>query len=256
VTNTANIARPYALVMKGGGMKGLAYIGTLRELQQRFPFDWYVGTSAGAVTAVLLAAGHSVDEMDTLLRKTDFEAFLDANPLQAVLNLLFFQGIYRARTFTAWLDRLLAEKLGSFDRVLLEHLPTHVTVYACKRDYGPIRFDSWDPERKSTPAAHAVRCSMSIPLFFTPEKEFGMNMFDGGMRYNYPVPPTVNGEPVPFIGLYLGPRIYEPHIKTSLVQDLLNIWTEAPDRERLRACREETIIIDTSPISTLDFFAL
>jgi len=50
---------PLALIMKGGGIKELAYVGTIEALSQHYRFYWYVGTSAEAVTAVLLGAGYS-----------------------------------------------------------------------------------------------------------------------------------------------------------------------------------------------------
>jgi hypothetical protein len=36
-----------ALIMKGGGVKGLAFAGAVRELQAHFQFQAFVGTSAG-----------------------------------------------------------------------------------------------------------------------------------------------------------------------------------------------------------------
>ena len=50
---------PFALIMKGGGIKGLAYVGAIEHLSQHHTFNWYVGTSAGAVAAVLLGAGYN-----------------------------------------------------------------------------------------------------------------------------------------------------------------------------------------------------
>jgi predicted acylesterase/phospholipase RssA len=43
---------PHAVVMKGGGVKGLAIAGALVELDDYFSFDRYVGTSAGAIVLV------------------------------------------------------------------------------------------------------------------------------------------------------------------------------------------------------------
>ena len=45
-----------ALIMKGGGIKGLAYVGALDLLRDQYDFEWFVGTSAGAITAILLAS--------------------------------------------------------------------------------------------------------------------------------------------------------------------------------------------------------
>jgi predicted acylesterase/phospholipase RssA len=55
-------SKEFALIMKGGGAKGLAYVGALQVLEQYgYKFTWFVGTSAGAITAVLLAAGYTAD---------------------------------------------------------------------------------------------------------------------------------------------------------------------------------------------------
>src|SRR5262249_50839548 len=53
---------PHAIVMKGGGVKGLAFAGALRELEQYYYFDRHVGVSAGAIAAVLLAADYTPQE--------------------------------------------------------------------------------------------------------------------------------------------------------------------------------------------------
>jgi hypothetical protein len=101
--------------------------------------------------------------------------------------------------------------------------------------------------------AYAVRCSVAIPFFFTPEKDQGLNVFDGGMRHNYPVKKLLEQTPgKPFIGLYLGDPIYTPR-KPSLLRDLLSISAEATDIEALESYRSETVVIDPKPITTLDF---
>lgn len=82
-----------ALIMKGGGIKGLAYIGAIKGLEEKYDFDWFIGTSAGAVTAILLGAGYSIEELKTILRKKDFRDFLDAPFHLRLPNLLFHKGL-------------------------------------------------------------------------------------------------------------------------------------------------------------------
>lgn len=56
------------LVLQGGGAKGLAHIGAIRELEaQQQPIRRVVGTSAGSIVAVLLVAGFSADEMQAAI---------------------------------------------------------------------------------------------------------------------------------------------------------------------------------------------
>jgi NTE family protein len=54
----------YDLVFEGGGAKGMVFVGALEEFyKQGHTHDRLLGTSAGAITAALVAAGYSVDEM-------------------------------------------------------------------------------------------------------------------------------------------------------------------------------------------------
>jgi predicted acylesterase/phospholipase RssA len=229
-----------ALIMKGGGIKGLAYVGALEELEKYYHFDWFIGTSAGAITAVLLAGGYTMGELKTTLK--------------ALFNLLFHHGLYPAGTFTKWLDDLLAAKLKSAKRVTLASLPHRATVYASRREKEALIFDGRDPATSRTSAAFAARCSMAIPLVFTPERDEGMNVFDGGLRHNYPVEALLGDPSQKFIGLYLGPRIYEGKAKPhGLLSDLSSIFLEAADADAIEKYRDSTIIIDARPISTLDF---
>src|SRR6266446_1832920 len=68
---------PHAIVMKGGGVKGLAFAGALLELEKYFWFDRHVGTSAGAIAAVLLAANYTPAELTQLLLNKNFQDFMD-----------------------------------------------------------------------------------------------------------------------------------------------------------------------------------
>jgi len=53
----------YDLVFEGGGAKGLAFVGALREFERRgHKPRRLIGTSAGSITACLIAAGYSSQE--------------------------------------------------------------------------------------------------------------------------------------------------------------------------------------------------
>jgi predicted acylesterase/phospholipase RssA len=241
----------FALVMKGGGLKGLACIGALRELQPFYNFDLYVGTSAGAIIAALLGAGYTAAEMEDILRDVNFSEFLSER-FKTVTNLIFYGGLFRGIELTNWVDVLLAKKLKSPTRVRFGQLPYHVRIYACRRDIDALIFDS--KQMPDMYVSYAVRCSVAIPLFFTPEREQGLHVFDGGMRHNYPVKKLLAQTPdKDFIGLYLGDPIYTPTAKPSVIGDLINISFEATDVEALREYSQKTVVIDPKPISTLDF---
>lgn len=72
------------LVFEGGGAKGMVFVGALDVLLQggEHQIGRLLGTSAGAITALLLAARYTVDEMLAALNEKDanrrpvFEAFM------------------------------------------------------------------------------------------------------------------------------------------------------------------------------------
>ena len=54
----------YDLVFEGGGAKGMVFVGACEEFFRRgHTVERLLGTSAGAITAALLAAGYTPDEM-------------------------------------------------------------------------------------------------------------------------------------------------------------------------------------------------
>ncbi len=74
----------YDMVFEGGGAKGSVFVGALKELESRgHTIRRLVGTSAGAITATLLAAGYTPDELlEAANEKLDdgkprFSSFMD-----------------------------------------------------------------------------------------------------------------------------------------------------------------------------------
>jgi len=77
----------FDLVFEGGGAKGMAFVGACQEFFSRgHTFDRVLGTSAGAISAALLAAGYSPDELIAALSEKDaegnpvFKAFMGPPP--------------------------------------------------------------------------------------------------------------------------------------------------------------------------------
>ena len=255
--NTSPEPIPYdqlALVMKGGGIKGLAYVGALEILQDYHEFDWYSGTSAGAIAALLLGSGHNVTELNEILASKNFGDFKDANLFQMIKNLIVEKGLYKADTFVEWIDGILSEKLESPVAVRLQDLPKRTTVYASRKDKKALIFDSHVEASKSQSASFAARCSMSIPYMFTPQSSEGMRVVDGGTQNNFPVDEILESkQDSNFIGLYLGDEVYKHKRKGLLLFDLIGIFTEATDPDILRKFKDKIVVIDPSPISTMQF---
>ncbi|GAB4577722.1 MAG: patatin-like phospholipase family protein [Anaerolineales bacterium] len=77
----------YDLVFEGGGAKGIVFVGAMQEFEARgHTVGRVMGTSAGAITATLLAAGYNANQMLEVINerlpngKPRFSSFMDVPP--------------------------------------------------------------------------------------------------------------------------------------------------------------------------------
>ena len=199
------------LVFEGGGVKGIGLAGAFAALQQHdFKHKNVAGTSAGAITAALVAAGYSSAELDGILLQVPFSEFKDKGWEDKVpligrgAGLLLERGIYEGRFFQTWMAELLAAKgitrFGQLvddkaespkNRYRLQVIASDVThrrMLVLPNDADHLGIDPDELE-----IAYAVRMSMSIPIFFEPVTHTNPRtgedhlIVDGGMLSNFPV---------------------------------------------------------------------
>lgn len=183
------------LVFEGGGVKGIAYVGAMQELENEGILDNIKrvgGTSAGSINAVLFAAGYDNEEIKDILRNLDFNDFKDDSwgMLRDMNRLREEFGWYKGDYFRDWIGELLQQKTGSANitfKSLLEHTGIALYVYASNLSthFGEIYSPEHTPRMRVVDAA---RRSMSIPLFFRAIRDDRDDVFvDGGAINNYPV---------------------------------------------------------------------
>lgn len=187
------------LVFEGGGVKGIAYVGALKGLENRQILEEIGrvgGTSAGAITAVLVGLNHSTDEIETILRELDFNKFKDDTwgVIRDTDRLLNEYGWFKGDFFRDWIAKIIRDKTGNSEA-------TFGDIAAMKTQKGfrdifligtnlSTRFSEVFSS-DHTPRmciADAARISMSIPLFFAAKRSFRNDVYvDGGVLDNYPV---------------------------------------------------------------------
>jgi predicted acylesterase/phospholipase RssA len=248
------------LIMKGGGVKGLAFAGAIRELEQHFSFHTFVGTSAGAIAAALLASGATGAQLEEKLRRKSFRDFLDGNLWLLPFRFPIMRGVHPGYSFVNWLRDELYERLRKSGSLTMKDLPKRAVIYASSTDAGEITFDKIG-ERKDTAVHTAVRCSISIPYCFDPQWVDNHRVYDGGLLNNYPVQIFLDQErlrnanaPQPnFVALYLGSDKPRPINPGWVLSDLIRISTDKNDPKIINQYRSRTILIDFEPIGTMDF---
>src|SRR5947208_12131217 len=97
------------LVFQGGGVKGIAYVGVLDALERAGVLSTVThvaGTSAGAITAALVACGATAADLADALTHTSFASFADGRGgvIGDVDRLIQSgYGIHPGQTIEAWL---------------------------------------------------------------------------------------------------------------------------------------------------------
>jgi NTE family protein len=188
------------LVLEGGGVKGIGHVGALSVLAERgYRFQRVAGTSVGALVAAFVAAGLSVERMETLMRpgadphSIDYHKVVGSHPpllggVEDAISLLLAKGAhssgYLADFIASTLRRETRGRVTTFGdlrldddrRDLAENQRYRLVVMVADVSRGSLVRLPWDlgvygytaADRDAMPIAEAVRASISIPFFFKP----------------------------------------------------------------------------------------
>jgi len=179
------------LVFEGGGIKGLAYGGALEVLSEQriLPnITSVAGTSAGSITAMLVALRYSPEQIRELLVKLDFRQLEDGGA-NGIFRLFRRYGFYRGDTYLDLMRCLVEGKTGQ-KRATFRYLHDHgfldLRVFSADLNLGNVRELSFE-KSPDFEVALAVRMSGSFPLFFASIENERKIFVDGGVVLNYPV---------------------------------------------------------------------
>lgn len=226
------------LCFQGGGVRGSAYAGAVEVLAERGLLDGVrriAGTSAGAITAAILATGNGSEGLTRAIRETDFSTFLDApgGRYGGPLRLQWHLGMHEAATFVQILEHYLEQGAGNagltlWDLAVLaeEHPERYAALYVVASNLNTQEPVVLCAETfPHLPVAKAVRSSMSVPLLFDPVEIEGHLYVDGGLSWDYPIDLFDHPEPHSARPWDLG-RIGRPPVDRST----LGFALQAPPR--------------------------
>jgi len=261
-------------VFEGGGVKGIAFIGAVAEMESAgYVWEKMAGTSAGSVVAALLAAGYRSEELYRIFMDMNYLSFLKqtgwgripfAGP---VYNLCRLKGLYPGGAFEQMMDSLLRAKgvstFGDLPPEKLRIIASDIT--GGKMLILPDDLPSFGIDPLSFPIARAVRMSSSIPYFFQPvmlkQNKLIHYIVDGGLLSNFPVWLfDVPGVPRwPTIGFRLHDETIDmDYTKVtglfSFSKALVSTMLEAHDRMHVqRAHAVRTIFVHTLGVKATQF---
>lgn len=200
------------LVFKGGGVRGIAYMGALKELERLGileRIEKVAGSSAGAIAALMVSLRLSADEIKSLFDTLNYSRvpqthaesqsrrLLSRIDLTACSQRLIKEfGWYSSDYFYQWLQELIADVTSGSPRVTFAdfkksgYRDLYVVVSNMTKHQSEVMSAETTPH---VAVADAVRMSISIPLFFNALRfngeKFGEGdlYVDGGLFENYPL---------------------------------------------------------------------
>ncbi|MBA4407576.1 hypothetical protein C0389_09900 [bacterium] len=190
------------LALSGGGARSISGLGVLRALEEKnIPIEIIVGTSMGSIVGGLYAAGYSIDELDSVLRKTEWDDFF--SPKQSTRNDLFIdQKISEDRAIISLridgLNPIIPTSISSGQRAAnnLNLLAINAPVLADDNydnllyRYRAVSTDLISGKKiliDKGPLGLTMRASSSVTLLLPPVKKDSLFLVDGGLVANVPV---------------------------------------------------------------------
>src|SRR6056297_1756879 len=190
-----------ALVLSGGGARGLGHIGVLKVLEENnYQPDLIVGTSMGAIIGGLYACGVPVDQIEKKVREIDFNTLLSDHNYKGIelasqklvdfpalmrmdidknLNLNFPKYLFTTQTIQ---DELMPFTIagqyysnGNFDSLAI---PLRIVATDIRSGQSVV-FQKGN-------IARLMAASSAMPFLFSPVELDSMNLVDGGLTNNVP----------------------------------------------------------------------
>ena len=199
--NTKGERKKVAVVLSGGGAKGMAHIGVLKVLEKAgIPIDLITGTSMGSIVGGLYAIGYNAHSLDSVARAQDWSYVIsDRDNLRnqslsdlkkqytyAISTNIFggkrnvqAGGLIKGKNLVQLFEKLCVGYTDSLD--FSRDLPI---PFACVAT-DIVSYTEYDFHSGRLP--QAMRASMAIPAVFSPVRIDSLVLVDGGMRNNFPV---------------------------------------------------------------------
>lgn len=187
------------LVLSGGGAKGFAHVGVLKELEKTgLQIDYIGGTSMGAIVGALYASGYSPKQIEGVIKEADFmnllqdEVVRESKPFRVKQNSEKYAvtlpireggiglplGLSRGQNVLNFLTELLApvDDIVDFSKLPIPFFCVGTNIETGKEVV---------LEKGSLPLA--LRASAAFPSLLNPVDIDGQLIVDGGVVNNFPV---------------------------------------------------------------------
>jgi len=176
------------LVLSGGGIKGIAFIGALQVLDIYnilSHIDTFVGCSAGAIVALLIYIGYTPKQLYKLFTKINFSNFHDIHLDKIIIE----KGLDSGNKLMKLL-LLICNRKGLHSTTTFQELNDifHKTLIVVGTNITTNQTEYFSHTLTPTmPVLKAIRISISYPYIFEPVAWNNCLYVDGGLLDPFPI---------------------------------------------------------------------
>ena len=252
------------LVLSGGGAKGLAHVGVLKTLDSLgVRVDYIAGTSMGAVVGALYASGYTGQQLDSIIRSTNFNILISdkvprnsktfyerKNSEKYVLTLPFNNfkiqlpsSISRGQNVFNLLSKLTLNVSGIND---FSKLPIPFYCVATDIQSGEeVILDHGN-------LAQAIAASSALPTLFQPVKLNNKLLMDGGIVNNFPV----NGLLSKNLDYIIGVDVQDDLLMVDELNSVSNIMLQINNFRAVEELNKKSKLLDIYIQPDVDDFSI
>jgi NTE family protein len=231
-----------ALVLSGGGARGLAHIGVLNVLEREgVPVDLVVGTSVGAIVGALYAAGVPASEIEGMASAVGWDQLTDLSSAR-VVRLLVSERLLSTQKMEKYLKDRIGEKSFADLKIPFACLATDIQT-----GEGIVL--------REGSVALAARASATMPGIFEPVPYRHRLLIDGGVVDNVPTEVARRLGAEILICLYV-PEDFSRHAVSNvltMITQALYIQGQVISEERIKRA-DFLIRPDVSGVSALELW--
>jgi predicted acylesterase/phospholipase RssA len=160
------------LVLSGGGLLGISYIGLFRYLEEHnavSQIKTISGCSAGAMFSSFLAVGYKSDELENIVKKINFKEYLNINA-DSIINFITLKGLDPCKNLMSFIKKCIKDKTGdeniTFSQIQEKY---NINLKIGVTNLTTSRFELLGTNNMpNLPIHQAINASIAIPFIFEP----------------------------------------------------------------------------------------
>jgi NTE family protein len=181
------------LVIEGGGVLGIAYLGALKELYEDQTINkikCFAGSSIGAIVALILSIRCQYDRLSELILNLNLSEFKDRSWIIPDIARFFNNfGFYKGDKLLSFIQDILKQNADNANitfKEIYDKYETKLVITGTNLSKGNVSYFSYE-HTPDMSVALACRISASVPYFFQSVLYNKDYYVDGGILNNYPI---------------------------------------------------------------------